>query len=209
MASTSGKNAHDDGYTALTASNTSKPMITSPNAPGRAIKTAFLAEATLNLFGGLGMVLKPQWYFPFPSAPKLQATSHIGMEIDENHRFLTKMRSDGSLAPPPGPALFQWLGGMTIALSLPLFLGSRDTKDAVYSRRLLYYLLGAGEMVPILVMMWQLTLPETERGLSVRGVLASVACLAPSLVWRGYCLFWREDMFGRYREVDDGELKRE
>jgi hypothetical protein len=98
---------------------------------------------------------------------------------------------------------------MTIALSLPLFLGSRDTKDAVYSRRLLYYLLGAGEMVPILVMMWQLTLPETERGLSVRGVLASVACLAPSLVWRGYCLFWREDMFGRYREVDDGELKRE
>jgi len=184
MASTSGKNAHDDGYTALTASNTSKPMIASPNAPGRAIKTAFLAEATLNLFGGLGMVLKPQW-------------------------FLTKMRSDGSRAPPPGPALFQWLGGMTIALSLPLFLGSRDTKDAVYSRRLLYYLLGAGEMVPILVMMWQLTLPETERGLSVRGVLASVACLAPSLVWRGYCLFWREDMFGRYREVDDGELKRE
>jgi len=43
-----------------------------------------------------------------------------------------------------------------------------------------------------------------DAALTVRGCAVAMASLLPLLVWRGYVLFVRPELMGRYREVKRG-----
>lgn len=40
----------------------------------------------------------------------------------------------------------------------------------------------------------------------MRVALGSIAVLVVPLCWRGYVLFVRPDLFGRYRKIGDGDV---
>ncbi|PSK33487.1 hypothetical protein B9Z65_7374 [Elsinoe australis] len=95
------------------------------------IQSALLLEFLGNLTGGLGFLL----------APRLSLSFFV---------------RDSTLITPLSLSLLQMLGGITIALAVPLVVAYPDTPSGVTHRRSAYLTLGAGEaMIVPLMLAWR------------------------------------------------------
>ena len=148
-----------------------------PQNNGSIVRKAFLVESIFNLL----------------SFPLITNTSTVLSYLLNNPAHIN-----------PSLILFARLfGGIVVGgLTSALWAGLSNTKSGIESRKVVYLVLGMGEvlLIPILAM------EATEGGskdaaLSVKACMAMIACLAPPLLWRAYVLFIKPEMMGRYREL--------
>ena len=150
-----------------------------PTAPGTTIRRAFLAEAVLNLFT-LPLLISPA-------------------------RVLALLADDPRSITPLACTLGRCFAAMVVgALTPALLLGLPNTRQGIESRRNVYYLLGAGEVALIPLLLWEGLRGESGT-LTTKVCFGAVGNLLPPLLWRAYCLFWKPEVFGRYREVAEKE----
>lgn len=159
------------------------PAITSPivemdpTAPGTFIRRAMFIEGCLNIFGGVSMLMMPSTILSWMvSSPKGEIT-------------------------PTATALIQWLGALVLGLTQQLFLAIPNTRGAVESRPMVYYTLGAGELALIPLFVWQALGPEDASGITRRALMVAIGALVPPLLLRGYVLFVRPSLLGRYKDI--------
>lgn len=158
----------------------SSPVELDPSAPGTAVRRAFALEALLNLFT-----------LPLLFSPK---------------SVLSHMVNDPAAITPVAELLGQVFGGLVVgALTPALLLGLPNTRAAIESRRTVYYLLACGELALIPLLAWHAAYGWEKGALSQGACLASIGFLIPPVLWRGFVLFVRPDMFGRYRDVKKDE----
>ncbi|WVR04201.1 hypothetical protein IAU60_001201 [Kwoniella sp. DSM 27419] len=102
----------------------------------------------------------------------------------------------------PSTILFARLfGGIVIGgLTPPLLAGATNTKNGIESRRVVYLLLGVGELLLIPLLLLEGSKQGHAAALSPRAAYGAIMLLAPPLLWRLYILFVRPDMLGRYTE---------
>ncbi|KAF4549896.1 Hypothetical protein D9617_19g102010 [Elsinoe fawcettii] len=128
------------------------------------IQSALAIESLGNIAGGIGFLLFPRFN-------------------------LSLLIRDTSLINPLALTLMQMLGGITLALTVPLLAAYPDTPAGVAHRRSAYVTLGVGEgvIVPLLLMGWLRGESPFHAGMVVGGsaVLGGIAG------WRAWCLFAR------------------
>lgn len=152
-----------------------QPIYMDPNAPGKVIWYALLLEVTFNIAGGT-MVL----FRPIPCLNRL---------VDSPVAITTASK-----------CLMQWLGAMVYALTVPLLLCMRSTREGVDSRPTVYATLLAGETFLTLTMLRQLHSGSGlgPKGLTRKALMTCCAVLAVPAAWRLYVLFVAPEWFGRY-----------
>ncbi|KAF2490810.1 hypothetical protein BU16DRAFT_621511 [Lophium mytilinum] len=139
------------------------------------LPTLFLTEALLKVAGGAYFLLSPSTILGLTSVPPFPASS------------LT---------------LIQHLGSQTLAFSIPLFLASRNTPQAIASRRIVYWAVLAREGFLMTTLLWQIWKFEgggegrREGEFTREGLWRWVAELAPFVVGRVAVLGWRGEWFG-------------
>ena len=82
--------------------------------------------------------------------------------------------------------------GATIALFIP------NTKKAIESRQILYFVLLVYELLYIPLLVWQAFM--MEGGMLRKSLLDAVGQFVPFVVWRIFTLGWKPEWFGRYQE---------
>ena len=158
----------------------SKSPNTNPNVEldgGATVRKAFLVEAILNLF----------------TIPLLTNT----------RTTLSFLLNDPAHINPSTILFARLFGGVVVGgLTSALLAGYANTRNGIESRRVVYLMLGLGEVMLIPVLGIEATKGGSrDAAVNVKVAVASVMCLAPPLFWRIYVLFVRPDMLGRYREA--------
>ncbi|KAF2441471.1 hypothetical protein P171DRAFT_475001 [Karstenula rhodostoma CBS 690.94] len=154
-------------------------IIPDPNQNGSTIRKAFLLEAIANLFT---------------------------IPLITNTRFILSLLLLHPSDINPASVLFARLfGGIIVGgLTSALLIGATNTRNGVESRRPTYVMLGLGEALLIPMLALEAAKGGRDAALSTAVAVGSIGTLLPPLVWRGYVLFVRPDLLGRYREADGG-----
>jgi len=158
-----------------------EPVLTSsaveidPTSPGTVIRYAMAFEAGLNIFGATIMLTYPS-------------------------QILSYMVNKPSANTAASAQLLQWLGALTAGLAVPLLCALPNTREAIESRRTVYYTLGAGEGFLIPLFLWQASAADTGLSPTALGICAAV--LFPTMVWRGLVLFGKPEWLGRGSDVN-------
>ena len=159
------------------APNTDVTIELDPQHDGSVVRKAFLIESILNLFS-IPLITNTRTVLSYA----LRNPAHI------NPASIFFSRLFGGLI----------VGGLTSAL----WAGLPNTITGIESRKIVYITLGMGEVLLIpIIALEAMKGGGADAALTVRGCLATIACLLPPLLWRGYVLFVRPEMMGRYREV--------
>ena len=96
-------------------------------------------------------------------------------------------------------AVFQWLGALFLGLTPQLFLAILNTRGAIESRPMVYYTLGAGDLVIVPLFMWQAWGAEGGSGITRKALGFAMGTLMSPLLFRAYVLFVKPSLLGRYR----------
>lgn len=153
----------------------SSPVELDPSAPGTVVRRAFALEALLNLF------TLPLLFYP--------------------KSILSHVVDDPATITPITELLAQVFAVLVVgALTPALLLGFPNTRQAIESRRAVYYVLGYGEFALILLLAWHALSGWEKRGLSQWACWGAIVFLIPPVLWRVFVLFFKPDMIGRYRE---------
>lgn len=138
--------------------------MTSPSPLGR----LFLIEGVLKVLGGLSFLVLPEYY-------------------------LTKALPITPPITPSSMSLFQNIGSQTLAFSVPLFLASRETPEAVASRRIVYWAILARETFLAVSILLQ---KGDQQGGFTQGALRSWFLeLAPFVIGRIWILLRKKEWF--------------
>lgn len=118
----------------------------------------------MNLVGAAGFIFAPRWTLSMVLLPTVAIT-------------------------PLTVSLFQWLGGIVLALSTPLALAVNGSTE---SRRQAYWTLGAGEVGLLAVM----ALQHQQNGqiFTAKAIGGTWLTLAATLGWRLYCLLVKPEI---------------
>ena len=127
-------------------------------------RSALAFEICANLVGAASFILAPRWTLSLVVLPGVALT-------------------------PLSVTFFQWLGGVTLALSTPLALAYPNTETGIANRRTAYWTLGAGEAVLLAVMMGQYD--ANRRIFTNKAVAGTFGMLGATLAWRLYALLVR------------------
>lgn len=161
--------------------STSSPSVqVDPAAPGTFIRYAMAIEGSLNILGGISMLAMPAKLLGYMTTSPLEVT-------------------DSAVS------LIQWLGALTLGLTPQLFLAIPNTRAAMESRRMVYYTLGAGELALIPLFIWQASKSDGETGITSKALIVAMSNLLPPLLLRGYVLFVKPSLMGRYRDVNKSD----
>lgn len=168
-----------------------------PTAPGTLIRRLMFLEGTLNLLGAVPLLLFP------------------------THLLQNYFCASAADATASAATLLQWIGALFIGMTPQLFLALPNSRYAIESRRTVYWTLGAGEAALVPLLLWQAaksaaaTGPVLEmvsekagfgvQGLSTKVLIGMAVMLGMPMVGRAYVLFWRPELFGRYKEVGKRE----
>jgi len=163
--------------TYIQPTTTSTPISPDPSAPGTIIRYAMAIEAAFNVLGAAGVVLAPR-------------------------SILSFMASSPSQITPLAVTFTQWIGGMVVALTVPLMLCLPNTRRAVESRTTTYWALAAGEGFLVPMFLWQM---GEESGFTRKALVAGAVQLGVLVGWRLYVLLRKPEWMGRYREGKKGE----
>lgn len=134
------------------------------------LRRLFLIEGVLKVLGGLSFLVLPEYYLT-------QALPITGV-------------------PPIAPSsitLFQSIGSQTIAFSIPLFLASRQTPEAIASRRIVYWALLARESFLFASILLQEG--DQEGGFTRAALRSWLFELAPFVVGRIWILWMKKEWF--------------
>ncbi|KAJ9652370.1 hypothetical protein H2198_008374 [Neophaeococcomyces mojaviensis] len=157
--------------------NTNVAIELDPQNDGSIVRKAFLIESILNL----------------TSIPLITNTHIVLSYVLDNPAYIN-----------PASILFARLfGGIIVGgLTSALWAGLPNTKTGIESRKVVYLMLGMGEVLLIPILAVEATKGGSkDAALSVRACVATIACLLPPLLWRAFVLFVRPEMMGKYREV--------
>ncbi|KAF2227190.1 hypothetical protein BDZ85DRAFT_191 [Elsinoe ampelina] len=137
------------------------------------VQNALLLESLGNILGGLSFLLTPRL-------------------------TLSLLVRDPSALNPLSLTLWQMLGGITLALTVPLLAAYSDTPTGEAQRRSAYVTLGMGEgvIVPLLLAGWVKGSSPFGEGM----VFGGSAVLAGAAAWRVWCLVVRPEVMA----VDGG-----
>jgi len=139
----------------------------------------FIAEACANIIGATFAILYP--------ATVLKAITHPSIAYP-----ITPVSTPSQTS----IQLLQWLAGLTYALSAPLLIGARNTSSPMWSRRMVYYVLTAGEGCLVPIMLWQASTSGKEPGaITSRALLIAAGTLGSILPFRAWALFWKAEWF--------------
>lgn len=128
----------------------------------------FFIEGILKVLGGLSFLVLPEYY-------------------------LTKALPIIAPITPSSISLFQSIGSQTLAFSVPLFLASRETPDAVASRRIVYWMMLARESFLAASILLQ---KGDQAGGFTRGALRSWLWeLSPFVIGRIWILLRKKEWF--------------
>ncbi|KAF9738600.1 hypothetical protein PMIN01_03883 [Paraphaeosphaeria minitans] len=151
-----------------------------PNQNDSTIRKAFLLEAIANLFT---------------------------IPLITNTRFILSILLLHPSDINPASILFARLfGGIIVGgLTSALLIGAGNTRNGIGSRRTTYVLLGLGEAFLIPMLALETAKGGSDAALSTAVAVGSIGLLLPPLAWRGYVLFLRPELLGRYRKADGGK----
>lgn len=168
-----------------------------PHASGSLIRRLMFLEGTFNILGAI-----PLLFFP----------THL------LQNYFCASPSDGTAS---AATLLQWIGALFIGMTPQLFLALPNSKQAIESRRTVYWTLGAGEATLVPLLLWQAAKSAAAsgevlekvgakvglggQGFSTKVLLGAAVMLGTPLLGRAYVLFWRPELFGRYKEVGKRE----
>jgi len=133
-------------------------------------RNALLLEAGANVIGGIGMIA-------FPAS------------------FLGSMIKSSAQVTALSTTLFQWSGGLAIALAAPLLLGYPNTAFGIANRYSAYITLGAGEACVLAIIAGQMM--SEDRALTDTALLSVVALFAPILSLRVWCMAFKPEWVGK------------
>jgi hypothetical protein len=159
----------------ISQANPSPAVEVDPTAPGTFIRYAMAIEGTLNILAGVPMLFYPSIFLSLMAKSPAVYTSVS-----------------------PSTAMFQWIGALILGITPQLFLALPNTRRAIESRRMVYISLGAGELALIPLFLWQ---ASRDSGFTSTALGNAVVMLAPALLFRGYVLFVKPSLMGRYRDV--------
>ena len=92
------------------------------------------------------------------------------------------------------------MGGLTPGL----LAGYTNTRNGIESRRIVYLMLGLGEVLLIPILTFEaMKAGNRDAAISVKVAVGSIMSLLPPLLWRLYVLFVRPDLLGRYRDIKE------
>jgi len=139
--------------------------MTSPESP---LSMIFLVEGILKVLGGLAFLVLPKFCLT-------------------NALMINPPLTASSIT------LFQGIGSQTLAFSVPLLLASRNTPQAVASRRIVYWSIFARESFPLLSLLFQEG--DQQGGFTTGALRGWYAELTPFVVGRLWILLGKKEWF--------------
>jgi hypothetical protein len=111
------------------------------------------------------------------------------------------------LSPIPASTrtLLQAFGAITYALSVPIVLCLRNGPHVPHTRKMVYYILGAGEALLIPLFLYKGLAEGEDSGFDNQWLLSAAVNLVPPLGWRLWCILWRPAWFGTTEIENEGE----
>jgi len=110
-----------------------------------------------------------------------------------------------STIPASTTSLLQAFGTMVYTLTVPMVLCLPNGPHAAHTRKIVYYMLGAGEMFLIPLFLYKGLKNGEDSGFGDQFMIAAAGNLVPPLGWRIWCFWRRPEWFGL---VKDGKGKK-
>jgi hypothetical protein len=147
-----------------------------PTAPGTIIRYALAIEIALNIFMGTSLLFCPSW-------------------------LLTPTLSNHSSLNATTITICQWVGAIILASTIQVVLLLPNTRAAIECRKLVYWMLLAGEGCLVPLFLWQAIRGGEAVGFTRQFLLINSLMFGVHMSWRLFCLLVKPKWFGRYRDL--------
>lgn len=145
-----------------------------PSAPGNIIRIALAFESLVTVGAGAYFIFFPRHYLLDTMGAAATQVTTTALQCAQQFGAVNV------------------LIGTTVALFIP------NTKSAIESRQILYFVILVFELLYVPLLVWQaLTM---EGGMPRKSLLAGAGQFVPFVLWRTFTLRLKPEWFGRYQE---------